>query len=285
MLYLTRDEIDRWLKEDVPYIDLTSWTLGIREQQGSIAYFTREEAVVCGTEEVRQIFDHLHIETDRFIPSGQQVKQGEVLISGKGRAEDLNMAWKVGQNILDHCSGIATKTRRMVDDAKSINPKVAVLTTRKGFPGTKALTTKSIMVGGALPHRLGISETILIFKQHMNMIGGFEALLKKLPGIKGECCEKKIIVETGSLEQAVSLCQAGADGIQFEKMKSAELKNAVKHLRAEFPHVVALAAGGINESNVKDYAETGVDGIVTTSLFSAKPLDIGVKIEPIQIHL
>lgn len=285
MLYLTRDEIDRWLKEDVPYIDLTSWTLGIREQQGSIAYFTRDEAVVCGTEEVRQIFDHLRIETDRFIPSGQRVKQGEVLISGKGRAEDLHMAWKVGQNILDHCSGIATKTRRMVDDAKSINPKVAVLTTRKGFPGTKSLATKSIMVGGALPHRLGISETILIFKQHMNMIGGFEALLKKLPEVKGECCEKKIIVEAGSLEQAISLCQAGVDGIQFDKLKSEELKNAVKHLRAEFPHVVALAAGGINESNVKDYAETGVDGIVTTSLFSAKPLDIGVKIEPIHIHL
>jgi len=279
MLYLSYEEIDRWIKEDVPYIDLTSWILGIGGQSGSVTYFTREEAVVCGTEEVRQIFDRLHIEVDLFVPSGQRIMPGEVLISGAGSAEDLHMAWKVGQNILDHCSGIATKTRKMVDEAKSCNPDIAILTTRKGFPGTKVLTTKSIMVGGAMPHRLGISETILIFKQHMNIIGGFEALLKKLPSIKAECCEKKIIVETATLEQAVRLCRAGADGIQFDKMRVDELINAVEYLRTEFPHITALAAGCINEINIKDYASTMVDGIVTTNLFSAKPIDIGVRIE------
>lgn len=278
MLYLSTDEIDKFIKEDVPYIDLTSWSLGIREQHGKIIYFTREDAVVCGTEEVRQIFDRLHIDTDSFVPSGQKVKAGDELITGNGRAEDLLMAWKVGQNILDHCSGIATKTRKIVDAVRSCNSNIPVLTTRKGFPGTKALAIKSIMMGGAMPHRLGISETILVFKQHMNFIGGFDGLLSKLSHIKEECCEKKIIVEAESFEQALKLCSAGADGIQFDKVPINELKKAADFLKNKFPNVVILAAGGINETNITEYAKTNIDGIVTTSLYNAKPIDIGVKI-------
>ncbi|MBU4438866.1 MAG: ModD protein [Firmicutes bacterium] len=279
MSFISINEIDRLINEDVPYIDLTSWTLGIREQVGQITYFTRDDAVVCGTEEVRAIFDRLHIEMDHMIPSGRQVVAGSELIIGTGRAEDLHIAWKVGQNILDNCSGIATKTKKMVDIVKAANPNMAVLTTRKGFPGTKALATKAIMAGGAMPHRLGLSETILIFKQHLNFIGGFESLLNKLPEIKTECCEKKIIVEATTLDQALDLCRAGVDGIQFDKMGVADLINAVNNLRVEFPDRVLLAAGGINETNIAKYAKTNVNGLVTTSLYSAKPIDIGVRIE------
>lgn len=279
MSFISINEIDRLINEDVPYIDLTSWALGIREQVGQITYFTRDDAVVCGTEEVRAIFDRLHIEMDHMVPSGRQVIAGSELITGTGRAEDLHMAWKVGQNILDSCSGIATKTKKMVDIVKAANPNMAILTTRKGFPGTKALATKAIMAGGAMPHRLGLSETILIFKQHLNFIGGFDGLLKKLPEIKAECCEKKIIVEATTLDQAIELCRAGVDGIQFDKMSVAELINAVKNLRDEFPDKVLLAAGGINETNIAEYAQTNVNGLVTTSLYSAKPIDVGVKIE------
>jgi molybdenum transport protein len=279
MIFFSSEEIDRIMKEDIPYLDLTSLALGISDQPGSITYFTREEAVVCGTEEVKQVFDRLHIDSDRYVPSGQSVKAGDIMISGQGRAADLHMAWKVCQNILDHCSGIATKTRKMVDLAKSCNPAISVLTTRKSFPGTKALALKSILAGGAMPHRLGLSETILIFKQHMNFIGGFEALLTRLPDIKSECCEKRIIVEADSTEQAFRLCQAGADGIQFDKIPLKELRPACDAIKSEYPGVVLLAAGGINESNVSDYAKINIDGIVTTSLYHAKPIDVGVRIE------
>lgn len=283
MAYLSINEIEQLIKEDVPYIDLTSWTLGIREQLGRITYFTREEAIVCGTEEVCKVFKQLGIELEGMIPSGELIKPGDSLISGTGRGADLHMAWKVGQNILDSCSGIATRTKAMVDHVKAISPHVAVLTTRKGFPGTKVLTTKAILAGGAMPHRLGLSETILIFKQHMNFIGGFEGLLEKIPEIKAESCEKKVIVEATELEKALRLCQAGADGIQFDKLTVPELEKVVSVLRKEFPQVTILAAGGINQNNCADYAGTGIDGIVTTSLYRAKPIDIGVKIERLEV--
>lgn len=281
MIFFSMEEIDRLIKEDVPYLDLTSLALGIGDQQGSITYFTRENAVVCGTEEAAQIFQRLGIDCGQYIPSGQSVKAGDILISGRGRAADLHIAWKVCQNILDHCSGIATKTRKMVDLVQSYNPNLPVLTTRKGFPGTKALAIKSVIAGGAVPHRLGLSETVLVFKQHMNFIGGFDSLLASLPRIKAHCCEKKVIVETESVEQALALCRAGVDGIQFDKLPIDQLKAVCDIIKGEYPGVTLLAAGGINETNVANYARINLDGIVTTSLYHAKPIDIGVRIEAI----
>jgi molybdenum transport protein len=267
------------IKEDVPYFDLTGWMLGIRSQPGSIDCFTREDITCCGTEEVEQIFRRLDVRTEFMRASGERLSAGETLISGLGAAESLHVAWKVSQNILDHCSGIATKTRRMVEAARAVNPRAAILTTRKGFPGTKALSLKSILAGGAFPHRLGLSETILVFRQHMNFIGGFEGLLARIPDMKRGACEKKIIVEAVSLNEALLLCRAGVDGVQFDKLSAPELRRAVEALRPSFPGAALLAAGGINEKNIAEYAATGVDGIVTTSLYSAAPADIGVRIE------
>ena len=279
MVYLSVDEIDKLIKEDVPYFDLTNHILGIKEEEGKISYFTREEAVVCGTEEVERIFKHLDIKCLDKISTGKKVNKGEVLISGTGKVENLHIAWKVGQNILDHCSGIATKTKKMVDICKDITPKVAILTTRKGFPGTKSLAIKSILAGGAYPHRLGLSETILIFKQHLNFIGGIDGLSKKLLDIKRDCCEKKIIVEAETIEDGLKLSKLGVDGIQLDKLKVEDLKRVVNLIKEDYPNIVLLAAGGVNEDNVLEYAKTGIDGIVTTSLYSAKPIDIGVKLE------
>jgi molybdenum transport protein len=278
-MFISIEEIDRFIKEDVPYIDLTTWSLGIQDQRGSISYFTRDESVVCGAEEVKMIFERLNIKTEKFAPSGTNAKPGDELISGTGRGADIYMAWKVGQNILEHCSGIATKTRQMVKLVKEINPRVTVLTTRKGFPGTKALSVKAVMAGGAVPHRLGLSETVLIFKQHIDYIRGFDTLLSKIPALKSESCEKKILVETNDYNEAKKLCTAGVDGIQFDKIPAADLKDIVEKLKNEFPNVVLLAAGGVNEKNAAEYAWLNIDGIVTTCLFSAKPVDIGVKIK------
>jgi molybdenum transport protein len=280
-MFFTMAEIDQFIKEDVPYMDLTAKILGIGAQQAKISYFTREQAVVCGTEEVGMIFERLNIKIESFMPSGSFIGPGKELVSGVGRADDIMTAWKVGQNILDNCCGIATKTHAMVTAAKAVNPDISILTTRKIFPGTKALAIKAAVTGGALPHRLGLSETVLIFRQHMDFIdsiGGFEALLAKLPQLKAQSCGKKILVETSSFAEAEMLCNAGVCGIQFDKVKAQELKRVALRLKADFPHVTLLASGGINQGNVAEYASSGIDGIVTSSPYNAPPIDIGVKI-------
>lgn len=281
MVLITDELLERMIAEDVPYFDLTTCLLDIGGQRGKIRYFSREEAVICGTEEAARILKMLGIEITDVLPSGTVVQPGQGFLEGTGSAEALHAGWKVCQNLLDNCSGIATKTKRMVDIVKLCNPHVSVVTTRKSFPGTKALCLKAILSGGALPHRLGLSETVLIFKQHMNFMGGLDGLLKAIPSIKERACEKKLFVEAESITDAAAMCKAGADGIQFDKLSPEALSEGIPLLRKINPHVTLLAAGGINESNAAKYAMTGVDALVTTSLFSAKPIDIGVKIEPV----
>lgn len=279
MFFIPDQTLDQLIAEDVPYLDLTTWAMGIGRQKGSISYFSREEALLCSTEEAVRIFEKFHITVEKALPSGSRIAPGEVILSGTGRAEELHMAWKVCQNLLDHCSGIATKTRRMLQKARSAQPDIVLLTTRKGFPGTKALATKAILVGGAYPHRLGVSETVLVFKQHMAFSGGLESFLKTIPELKKNLCEKKLIVEADSIETGIALCAAGADGIQFDKLSPGELRDGIPELRRRNTQIALLAAGGINESNISEYASTGVDALVTTDLYGAAPIDIGVKME------
>ncbi|SHF12399.1 molybdenum transport protein [Desulfofundulus australicus DSM 11792] len=277
MFYIPDERIEEYIKENVPYLDLTTLVLGIGNRKGKMSFYSREEAVLCGTEEVIRLCDKLGSRVLSYFPSGSVVKPNETFLEVEGKAEELHAAWKVSLNILEYCSGIATRTRRMVDIATKINPRISIVTTRKIFPGTKELATKAVVVGGGFPHRLGLSETILIFKQHLSFLGGLSGLLEILDEIRTRACEKKVIVEVENLEDALALCKGGVDGIQFDKVSPPELKSYVPKIRGINPAVILLAAGGINLDNVADYAKTGVDALVTTSVYFGKPVDLSVK--------
>lgn len=278
MLYISDESIERWIKEDVPYIDLTTLTLEIGDIKGKISFKAREYTVLSGVEEVLRIFNKLGITEFQSLPSGSVVNKGDSFIEAVGSAANLHLAWKVSLNILEYCSGIATRTKKMVDKAKGINPQISVVATRKSFPGTKELSIKSIIAGGAYPHRLGLSETILIFKQHVNFLGDIADLAQIIGKVKEKACEKKVIVEVEGIEDARLLIQSGVDGLQFDKVPAKELKTIVEEIRSLNPCVTLLGAGGINESNIEEYARTGIDAIVTTSMYFGKPSDIGVTI-------
>jgi len=280
-MFIADDVLDKLIAEDVPYFDLTTHLLGIGENTGVIRFFSREEAVLCGTEEAARILNKLGIQVTDCLPSGTVVQPEQFFLAGKGLAQALHMGWKVCQNLIDNTSAIATKTKRMIEIVREARPQTQVVTTRKSFPGIKALCLKAVLAGGGTPHRLGLSETVLVFKQHVNFLGGWDALLAMLPELKSKACEKKIIVEADSIAQGLALCKAKVDGIQFDKVPAHELSAHMSEFRRLAPGTVILAAGGINETNAAGYAEAGVDAIVTTSLFNAKPIDIGVKIEPL----
>lgn len=271
--------IDQLIAEDVPYIDLTTQMLGISDKPARIEFFTREDATVCATEEAARVLQHLGAEVESLVPSGEQVAAGTVLLVAVGPAGALHKAWKVCLNLLDHCSAVATKTHNLVSAAKSANPACEVLTTRKSMPGVKDLLTKAVTAGGAFPHRLGLSETVLVFDNHTRLMGGFDAFLEALPSLRSKCIEKKLFVEADA-DQARALARAGVDGIQFDKIPADELAALVAELRAIDLHCTLIAAGGINAKNAAAYAATGVDGLATTAPFSAAPLDMSARILP-----
>ena len=281
MLYISDETIEKFIKEDIPYIDLTTLVLDIGKEKGIIKFISRENAIITGTEEIIKIFQKLNIEVKSYVQSGTDVVPGQIILEGEGYAEALHMSWKLSSNILEYCSGIATRTRNLINAAKSINPKIELFTTRKIFPGTKELSIKAAIAGGAYPHRLGLSETILIFKQHMNFLGGVDGLISKIENIKSKACEKKIIVEVDCLEDAIKFSKAGVDGIQLDKIPSKELKNMVKEIKNIDNRITIIGTGGINSKNVQEYAETGIDAISTTWVYFGKPVDIGTIIEKI----
>ena len=269
-------EIDRFIQEDVPYIDLTTHVLQIGGVPGRMEYFTREACTLCASEEAARVARKLGCEVVEMQPSGASLEAGETFFALEGTAEDLHAAWKVCLNLFDHLSAVATKTRGMVDAAHAANPRCEVLTTRKSMPGAKALLTKAVLAGGAFPHRLGLSETVLVFAQHVELRGGYDALVRELPAIKARMVEKKLFIECGP-DLAPALVRAGADGIQLDKVAPEAIPSLLGELRAISPHVTVIAAGGVNPSNVAAYAATGADGIVTTSPFTAKPIDMSAR--------
>lgn len=282
-MYIHDDLLNKWLKEDVPYFDLTTHALGIGSEDGVMEYHTREDMVLCGSEEIARLAAMLGLTVVTTNPSGTSFKAGEIIMQIKGRAEELHMLWKVGQNVIDFASGIATRTRAMVDAARAESPTANIVTTRKAIPGSKELMIKAVVAGGGLPHRLGTSETVLIFKQHRNFIDP-DQLKGKIADLRVLACEKKVLIEADNAGEAEQFASYDIDGIQYDKFSSQELTETIKkineiRLQNKLPKLLHLAAGGINVTNVREYVRTGADAIVTTSAYYGKPIDIGVRIE------
>ena len=281
MVFFTENDIDNFIKEDVPYFDLTSSLLDIDNIPGKISYFTRDTTVVCCVEEVERIMRRFGLEAKSNTSSGKLLDKDVLFLEAFGPSSYLHIIWKVTQNILEYSSGIATRTYEMVKAAREVNPDTVVVTTRKHFPGSKKLCIKGILAGGAMPHRLGISETILIFRQHMNFIGGIKLLLDRISDIKKRIPEKKITVEVETVEDAIMMAKAGVDIIQFDKLSPDDIGESIPLIKKYDNQIKVAAAGGINLTNIKEYVAAGSDIIVLSSSYFGKPSDIKVRLTPL----
>lgn len=276
------DELDGWLHEDIGYFDLTSAVLEIGDRPARIAWKARGSVVAACTEEIVRLLAQRQVVQIRHAASGTVLQAGDVLIEAEGPAQALLDVWKVGQNLLEYACGVATRTHDLMRAVHAVDPRVGVLTTRKHPPGLRRVAIKATRAGGAWPHRLGLSETVVVFPQHRALLpeGGWasirETLTRNAPGL----AEKKIVIEAATLEEAELAVQAGADVIQFDKVMPEQLAPWCTHLRNRWPHLKILAAGGIRHDNVTGYAASGVDALVTSSLYYGAPADIGVTLAP-----
>lgn len=267
------------IREDIGLIDMTTVGLEIGLLEGKISFAPKRDVVLCGVEVVESMCQKMGLRTKRYKNSGDHLVGGEVLLEAFGTAEALHSIWKVCQNVLEYSCGIATKTHEMLTLARSTNAHVELLTTRKIFPRTKELALKAVYAGGGAHHRLGLYDSILIFKQHRVFFESDAAFEAQFAKMKQKYLEKKIIVEVENFEEARYFARLGADVLQCEKMSAEELSACIKTLKAEFPALLFSATGGVGEKNIAEYAGTGVNFIVTSSPYHAKPADIKVTIE------
>lgn len=265
------------LAEDVPFGDLTTRGLGIGDAPAHMRFSARQAGTVCGTELALALLRRAGAQATLHTPTGQRVEAGDVLLVAEGRAAALHAGWKVAQTLVEYLSGIATATAAIVDAARSVASDIAVVTTRKTFPGAKRLMIAAIRAGGAEPHRLGLSESLLVFPEHRVFLGDPVAALAAL---RRAMPEKKVVVEVTSLAEAGRLLAARPDILQCEKMTPDDVAGIVALVRGEGGGTQVAVAGGVNARNAADYARAGAHILVTSAPYWAPPADVQVVITP-----
>jgi molybdenum transport protein len=281
MIYFTDEELERLISEDVPYYDMTTRLTRFGSQLAKIQFHTKEPTVICGTEEVMRLFSKLSISPTLLTLSGEYIEGHVKFLEAEGLAKHLHTIWRISSNILEYASGIATRTKLMIEAAKKENQDIIITGTRKTIPYTRKIVAKAILVGGGDINRLGLSDNILFFKNHYKFFGGLNGLLKKFDQIKKDAFGKSITIETDNGADALALCEYPVDVIQLDSMSPDEVRKLTEQIKNINPTIRVAAAGGINIENVKDYASTGIDIIVTSFPNYCKPADFRVEIDPL----
>lgn len=278
---LSEAEIDRLLGDDVGYGDLTTRLAGIAAAPGEIVFSARDALVLCGVEEAARMFARLGASVRFSAPTGLAASPGTVLLKAEGSAGALHAGWKACQILMEWASGVALATAKIVAAAETAAPGVRVVCTRKCVPYTKTLALKAVLAGGAEVHRLGLSETVMLFAEHRVFFPSPDDLKAIIARVRRVAPEQAVMMEVSSVAEALAAADAMADVIQLEKFSPEEIGAVVGGIvkRADGRPVIA-AAGGINAQNAGLYAASGADVLVTSSPYYAKPADIQVRLTP-----
>lgn len=273
--------LDALLREDAPFGDLTTRAMGIGRKAARMQFAARGAMVACCVEEAVRMVDRAGGKARTLVESGDRVAAGGVLMEAEGSAEALHVAWKPAQTLVEYASGVATATARIVDAARAVAPTIVVECTRKTVPGSRAVAARAVLAGGGQMHRLGLSETLLVFAEHTTFINGPEALATQFAKIRVSHPGKRLTAEAHNVTEALALIEAGCDILQLDKLSPEDVRSVVEVARNRLAGIRPLvgAAGGITESNAAAYAAAGAAILVTSSPFWAKPTDVRVRIE------
>ncbi len=279
MIEFSDEELMNYVREDVPYGDLTTYLQDASHVKARLNIFTREPVVVSCIKEAGRIGELLGLKVHFAYPTGKIAKANQTLLELEGSYEALHHAWRSAQKLLEFSCKIATFAHEMVSIIHSHNPKCELLTTRKSFPFAKKFCMKSILEGGAFPHRLGLSETILLFPHHRILYENQDQFLNAIKKLQERVPEKHVVVETSTFEEAKLLLDNKVTVLQVDKASPEVLEKIVAYKNSTNKDAKILAAGGIGLKNVHEYAKTGVDGIVTSAVYVAGMANIGSQME------
>ena len=250
--------------------DLTS-VATITDTQVITADFTaRANGVVSGLHDAAAVLEYCGVNHyEVLVDEGAKVSAGKVLITAQGNTQKILLAERTALNFLSHLSGISTLTNQWVSEIAGT--KCQIRDTRKTTPGLRQLEKFAVRMGGAVNHRLSLSEAALIKDNHIVAAGSisaaFNAIRKMFPG-------KSIEIEVDSIDQLIEVISLKPDLILLDTM-SPELCSEAVSVTAGL--VKLEASGGITFNNAKAYASSGVNYLAIGSLtHSAPALDIGL---------
>jgi len=260
------------LYEDVGRGDL--YSLVEPKKASSAKVIAKSDGVVAGVEYANVLAKLQGFSISWQKVDGERFQKGEEIAYLQGDSHTLLSCERTVLNILLHASSIATLTRKYVDIIAPYGTKL--LDTRKTRPNLRVFEKYATRCGGAVNHRMGLDDSLMIKDTHLKTIDDLKEYIKrartKIP------FTAKIEVEAESFEIAKEAFEAGADIVMCDNMTPDEVREVVAYRNENFPSILLEASGNISLKTIESYAKTGVDAISSGSLIhQANWIDLSMK--------
>jgi nicotinate-nucleotide pyrophosphorylase (carboxylating) len=270
-------ELERFVGEDLGEWDDSSTI--IPESEARAAVITREDCIISGLAEAREICDYFGLSAEPLYDEGEFVPAGARILVISGNARKILQSERLILNFMARMSGISTLTRECALRASTAQRSVRVACTRKTTPGFRLYEKKAVFLGGGDTHRFNLSDAVLIKDNHIKILGLEECLRKA----KSQASfTKKIEVEVENHQDMLLAAESGADIIMFDNMSPSQISEGIALLSEKGLRdgVLLEASGGISIEHLGEYAATGVDVISLGCLTrNAKWIDLSLEME------
>ena len=281
---VTPNQIERIVRaaldEDAPWGDLTSEYFIPASATARAALVAREPGVFSGGGVFAAAFrlTDPSIDVRAHVADGTAFTTGDVLASVSGPARAVLTAERVGLNLVQRMSGVATLTSRYVAEVGHTGARIA--DTRKTTPGLRTLERQAVRDGGGHNHRYSLSDAVMLKDNHLAVLAAtrtgsltdiLRASIARLPHTT------HVEVEVDRLDQIPAVLAAGVGTIMLDNFSLADLRTGVAEIAGR---AVVEASGGVSLETVRAIAETGVDVISVGALtHSARALDLGLDVD------
>ena len=265
------------LEEDIGEGDHTTLACVPADSIQKAKLLVKDSGILCGVEIARKIAKIVdsRLAIDQFIRDGESIKPGDVAFIMEGSARSILSAERLILNCMQRMSGIATYTRKLVCLIK--DTKTTLIDTRKTSPGMRVLEKWAVHTGGGGNHRMGLYDMIMIKDNHIDFAGGIKPAISNVRDyLKEKQLNLKIEIEARKLEDVHEIMHIGGiNRIMLDNFSPEQIREALPVIAGKYE---TEASGGINEQNLRRYAETGVDFISIGALtHQVRSLDLSLK--------
>lgn len=265
------------IQEDVGPGDITTETIIPRDNTASARFLMKQDGIICGLPLVPLIFREFSpdVAIDMKVREGDHVPSGTVLATVEGPAFALLAGERTALNFVQRMSGVATKSWEYAQAI--VGTHARVLDTRKTIPGWRLLDKYATSVGGAMNHRIGLFDMVMIKDNHITAAGGIREAVERCLGELEGRAPVRIEVEARTLHDVEEVISCpGVHRIMFDNFTPQLVREGVRIVNGRME---TEASGGITYDNIRAYAEAGVDFISIGAItHSAVALDISMKL-------
>jgi len=261
-----RAQLEAWLAEDLGRGDLSAPAL--QGCAGRAHWIAKAEGRFCGGVLLEPLLHQLDptAQVRLLVAEGAPVMPGQRLLELEGSAVALVAVERTALNLAMRLSGIATATAVLV--AELAGTGVQLADTRKTTPGLRVLEKYAVRCGGGVNHRMGLDDAAMLKENHLAWAGGVHAAVAAVQA--SAPWPARVIVEAETEQQAREAVEAGADGVLLDEFSPEALASLVPRLRSAAAarvggRPVILEASGVQPSQLRAYAATGIDLISTSA--------------------